>query len=322
VIVQAPAEIPQALATLPPAVLNIDARTVALLGRLGVRDLRTCWQLPRAALTRRFGKRLREELDWALGLHPEVRIVFESPPRFDRQCELIAETDNTQALQFVARRLILELAGFLRARHAGTHVLQWTLCHADKKRTGLQLGLVSPSCDPERFSSLLRERLERLRLRMPVRALRLQVDDVVPLLAKTDDLFASGTAELQENSDRLLERLRARLGMNAVQGLSLVPEHRPEYAWRYCEPGQGKAEMQMPPRPLWLLAEPVPLRIGKVTWQRDVSLLAGERIQSGWWDGRQIVRDYFVLHDRQGLRLWVFREPGNADTWYVHGVFA
>ena len=32
-----------------------------------------------------------------------------------------------------------------------------------------------------------------------------------------------------------------------------------------------------------------------------------ECIESGWWDGQDISRDYFVARNRQGMRLWVFR---------------
>ena len=44
--------------------------------------------------------------------------------------------------------------------------------------------------------------------------------------------------DLFDRNDRfgpvdLLDHLRARLGDNAVTGLSTVAEHRPEYAWRY-----------------------------------------------------------------------------------------
>ena len=53
-----------------------------------------------------------------------------------------------------------------------------------------------------------------------------------------------------------------------------------------------------------------------------VTLLAGpERIESGWWDGNDVRRDYFVAEDRQGARLWVFRERGGNGKWYLHGIF-
>jgi protein ImuB len=50
-----------------------------------------------------------------------------------------------------------------------------------------------------------------------------------------------------------------------------------------------------------------------------------ERIESGWWDGHDVARDYYVARNGQGARLWVFRNRraagGDAD-WFLHGWFA
>jgi protein ImuB len=52
-----------------------------------------------------------------------------------------------------------------------------------------------------------------------------------------------------------------------------------------------------------------------------------ERIESGWWDGKGIARDYYIAHQvhdshqTRGARLWVFQER-RSKCWYVHGVFA
>ena len=81
----------------------------------------------------------------------------------------------------------------------------------------------------------------------------------------------------------------------------------------------------VPTRPLWMLASPQPLRErdGVPLYERaPLTLLAGpERIESGWWDGADVRRDYYVAHARAGLRLWIYRarEPGGG--WWLHGVF-
>jgi protein ImuB len=47
-----------------------------------------------------------------------------------------------------------------------------------------------------------------------------------------------------------------------------------------------------------------------------------ERIESGWWDGGDVVRDYYVASTRAGVRLWIYREPaGEGVRWLLHGVF-
>jgi protein ImuB len=46
-----------------------------------------------------------------------------------------------------------------------------------------------------------------------------------------------------------------------------------------------------------------------------------ERIETGWWDGGEIARDYYTAVDIHGVRLWVFRERAAPHGWFLHGVF-
>ena len=53
-----------------------------------------------------------------------------------------------------------------------------------------------------------------------------------------------------------------------------------------------------------------------------LELLTGpERIETGWWDGGDVRRDYYIAGNRAGLRLWIFRERGAAECWHLHGIF-
>ena len=46
-----------------------------------------------------------------------------------------------------------------------------------------------------------------------------------------------------------------------------------------------------------------------------------ERIETGWWDGHDVRRDYYVALSRAGVRLWIFRERPPGQRWFLHGVF-
>jgi protein ImuB len=49
-------------------------------------------------------------------------------------------------------------------------------------------------------------------------------------------------------------------------------------------------------------------------------LLAGpERIEAGWWDGEDVVRDYFIARTRAGSLSWIYRA---TEGWFLHGLFA
>jgi protein ImuB len=311
--------------------LPVDGRVLETLGQMGVRTLGDLLRLPRAGIAERFGPGLVLYLARLLGEAPDPRPAFAAPERYRGRLELPAEVDDARALLFAARRLTLELCGFLLGQEAGAQHLVWTLGHAEGRETSLALGLARPGREPERLLELLRERLERLTLPAPVREIRLAVDAVEPLRGSPLELFPRARRRQAEAGERLLERLQARLGRDAVAGLGMVEDHRPERAWSYLLPGGGRASGPGTPlrggrRPLWLLREPLLLeqRDGR-PWHRGGRLDLGrerERIEAGWWDGDEVARDYFVARTDQGERLWVFRELRGRRRWFLHGWFA
>src|SRR5260221_5149939 len=296
---------------LPVGVMGADA---GFFRQLGVATLGELLRLPRAGLAQRCGQGLIDELDRALGKLPEPREFFALPARFAARLELPAEVVHAEALLFGARRLLVQLAGLLTARQAGVRAFSLALTHVDGSPSEVKVQLASAARDAERFSQLLREKLATLRLTQPVEAIAITAEDFTPLDARSGALFGDRAAEA-EDWTRLLERLQARLGRDAVHGLSVYPDPRPEYAWRRVEPGEWDAHDFVPPgpRPAWLLEKAIPVE------ESRLGLAAGpERIACGWWDGDEVRRDYFVAELGPSL-AWVYREDGQ---WYVHGFFA
>jgi protein ImuB len=286
--------------------------TLSFLKSIGIATLGELMRLPREGLAQRCGPRLLDDLDRALGAAPEPRAFFDPPPRFAAKLELPAEVTHAEGLLFEARRLLVQLEGLLTARQAGVRAFTLSLLHEEGESL-LQVGLASPARDAERLAQLLRERLNTLTLKNPVEAIRLEAKDFVPLHARSAGMFGDAGAEAEDWA-RLLERLRARLGHDAVSGLATHPDHRPEHAWRRVEPGEWDPhEFRQPgPRPLWLLQ---PKRLA----EGEFVLLAGpERIESGWWDG-DVGRDYFIARFPNESLIWVYRETGE---WFLHGLFA
>jgi protein ImuB len=301
----------EAFEALPVEVTGLD---VEFFRSLGVTTVGELLRLPREGLAQRCGARVAGDLDRALGTLPEPRAFFAPPPRFAAGLELPAPVIHAEGLLFGARRLLIQLEGLLTARQAGIRGFALKLTHADAAECTVQVGLASPARDTERLAQLLRERLGRLTLPQPVEAMRLEADDFVPLPGRSGAMFGDAAGDAEDWA-RLAERLRARLGHDAVYGLTTHPDHRPEHAWRRVEPGEWDPhEFKAPgPRPAWLL-EPRKLNEG------EFAPLAGpERIESGWWDGDEAKRDYFIARLPNASLAWVYRE---ADEWYLHGLFA
>jgi protein ImuB len=293
---------------------------------IGVKTLGAAAALPRDGLARRFGQPLVDALDRALGRAPDPRAWFVPPARFHAKLELPAEVTQTEALLFAVRRLLVQLEGFLAARSGGVQRLALRLFHAESRATEIPIGLVAPARDAAHFTVLVRERFANVTLRDPVRALTLAADDIVPVAGETLGLFA-GEHGAPGDWPKLVERLRARLGNPQVQGLAAAEDHRPERASRAGEPGAQYA-LPLPaapgPRPFWLLPEPRPLDEVNAVPHHDgpLALLAGpERIESGWWDGADAARDYFIAATRTRELVWVYRGRRPAG-WFLHGLFA
>ena len=308
-------------ARLPLACLQWPKDTVATLAGLGIRSVADLLRLPRAGFAARFGPRLLDELDEGLGRGPSPRRRYVVPERFDERLELTAVAETVAGLQLPLERLLVKLENFLRARASGVSLLRVDLLHRGQAPTRLRVALTQMAGDATQLRVLLRERLGRCRLALPVVALRLRSGVLLPLTLRDAGLFERGRSADPEATARLLDLLRARLGHEAVFGVLPVPEHRPERAWRIAEPGGAVAlpvpwPAARPARPLWMLAEPQPLE----GWEG--ALVTGpERIETGWWDGHDVRRDYYVALSRAGIRLWIFRERPPGQGWFLHGIF-
>jgi protein ImuB len=319
--------IERALGSLPIDLLAHARESIATLSAIGVESIGDLLALPRDGVARRFGQALLDEIDRALGRLPDARAPFIAPGRYEGQLELPAPVEEAEALLFGARRLVVELCGFLHGRGAGVTRLRLALVHEDEAPTSIVLGL-SSTRQVEHIMSVLRERLAREVLPDRVEAIRLVTEETVALNGKDGDFFA--TDKSAEAGMQLVERLRARLGENAVQTLALHADHRPERAWRWEHavtvidaPTAAKkpavTSSEWPVRPLWLLHEPYALPTGPAG--AALELESGpERIESGWWDGFEVSRDYFVGRNPQGQTLWLYRDRSGA--WFVQGLFS
>lgn len=312
------------LSALPLEVMEAP-EALALLQNIGAKTVSDCLALPRDGLARRLGQDFIDDLDRALGLAPDPRPFFTPPTVFRAAQPLPAPAQEAEMLLFAARRLLMDLCGFLAATANGVQRLKLTFSHHGCEPTGLTLTLVTATRDPDHLTNVLRERLDRTALPCPATAIMLESELLLPLASRNLTLLPEA-GQQEEAAAQLIERLRARLGEDAVLGLKRFADHRPERAFRTCQPGSGsESAASIAGRPLWLLGEPRPLRdtAEAPCYDGRLTLLAGpERIESGWWDGHDVTRDYFVAANPSEALLWIYRERDENARWFLHGFFA
>jgi protein ImuB len=321
------------LRALPLACLDWPASLCESLLGMGVRNIGDCVRLQRDGFARRFGVRRLIELDRALGRLPDPRTAWRAPEQFCVDYEMTEEQSDGELILTLCRELLQSLEQFLLVRQLGTQQLYFSFFHLKETATTLSLGCARADRSVKHWFDLLRMRFERLALAEPVISIRLRAGPTQALQAETGRLAFHGTAgrnKRQYSVAQLAERISARIGAEAISGITTVEEHRPHRAWRLQSLFDDKNVNTLSmikhdlQRPLWMLSEPKLLAAeqGLPLHQGRLNLLEGpERLETGWWDEDGIARDYYTAVNPQGLRLWVFRNRNRTAAWYLHGIF-
>lgn len=222
------------LDALPVTLAPFAAQHEHALTQIGCATLADLRRLPRDGIVRRFGDGVLTWLAQARGEAPDPRASFSAPPSFCAGLELQARVESAEALLFAARRLVMQLAGWLAAQHAALTAFELRLEHELASRhaprtSSLTLAWAAPSRDAGHLLWLLREKLNQTELAAPVIGLALVATGVSEYAAPNDTLFPM--PETSEASlAQLFERIGARVGEQNVLQLFVEDDHRPELA--------------------------------------------------------------------------------------------
>lgn len=307
----------QWLARQPLQALPLAPALLASLAGSGFTRLGEVLALPAEVLAHRFESGLVDYLARLSGRRADPRRALQPPPVYRRRFQLLGEVTHTEGLLFPLQRLLAELQHYLRARDTGVQQLDLYLAHPHRPSSIIELAMSAATRDARHLSLLLRERLSRVVLEAPVREIELVAEHFVAPDTPQLDLFDDRRRQARVWHETV-EKLIARLGPENVWSLGLAGAHRPEKSWRRVAPQDEPIKLpqyRSRARPTWLIEPPrrlphAPARLGSV-----------ERIESGWWDGADAVRDYYVARLDEGVKAWVYREPA-SDGWFVQGLWA
>ena len=177
-----------------------------------------------------------------------------------------------------------------------------------------------------------------------VEGVQIEVTATAPLPVRQGALFQADVCDAAERElHHLLDRLTNRLGPKAVLRSQFNADHQPERAALFhplldARLAQKRSIVNVrhsaSTRPLLLKASPRQVRVMAVApdgppvrfcWRnRDYNVARSwgpERIETGWWRGSFVRRDYYRVETSGGQRFWMFRRLDDGD-WFLHGVFA
>ncbi len=182
--------------------------------------------------------------------------------------------------------------------------------------------------NPQRMAGLLDELSNRMGPKAVVRA-RL-IDEHQPEYACRYEPVVAGVdgADIRDGkrfgavkgqSDKAVEgesgwRLPSALAGKALVAATVTP----------TLPGDRPVRLLSQPEAIDVIAGSVDARPAWFRWRsrrHEVAWARGpERIETGWWRGRQVCRDYYVVQDAEGGRFWLFRDR-QSRRWFLHGCF-
>ncbi len=335
-----------ALAPLPITSLRLESDTTLLLHRLGLKTIGALAKAPRLSLTRRFARASVSanpllRLDQATGARPEPVSSKETPsplrvdlrlpePILDAQPHLPALCKN--------------LCAILTDQGVGCRAMRLSVYRSDGEVSVINIAMAAASRESKHLLWLFGDRLERIDPGFGFDLIRLEASATEPFQTVQKRLDDSSSSDLE--LPRLIDRLIARLGADAVTTPHIRSSHMPERGatWvKMLEASCPATDMTNNDRPIRMLQPAEEVRVvyavpegppAQFIWRRQTHRVARyqgpERIAPEWWKDRPStrLRDYFKVEDHTGLRLWLYREGlhddgrGGDPRWFVHGMFA
>ncbi|HEY1073673.1 DNA polymerase Y family protein [Brevundimonas sp.] len=335
---------------LPVAALELSDKEEQALRRAGLKRLGDLDDRPRAPLAARFGVDFPARLARVLG-DEDMRITPHRPPApvvVDRV--FFEPVSAPEDIERVLCDLLIETMDRLDQVGQGGRAFEAGFYRVDGETRRIVVRTGRPTRDAPATLRLFRERMAALSHPLDPGFGFDQVRMSVPwtqTLAPTQQGLGRETSG-EEAFSRLVDRLTARLGADAVLRFTPFASHIPERAARLVptsarhgdetwpdldpdDPPLRPLQMFDPPQPVETLAEVPDGYPLKFRWRRvlhEVTRAEGpERIGGEWWRAPdQRTRDYYRVEDREGRRFWLFRQGLYGETpeprWFIHGLFA
>lgn len=327
--------------------LRLPPAMVVSLGRVGLKTVGCIAGMPRAPLAARFGARLMQRLDQALGREAEAISPIMPVAELSTERRFAEPVTHHDEISHVTAALAAGIIEPLERRGLGLRHCRLKLFRVDGHVSQLDVQTARPLRDARLILRLFAERIAGLHDDLDAGfgfdLIRLDVVRADPFEAGQTEMMAHHAAD--QGHDALVDRLGARLGLDRVQRFVLADTHIPERSFgrqpvaHLGAPGpaprrsatgntalalsaEWEASGDVITRPLILFYRPElmqtiaevpdgpPLRFRWRGVSYEVSRSEGpERIACEWWrDGRGArTRDYFRVEDRQGYRFWMFR---------------
>ena len=331
-----------ALLSLPPAALRIEAATMERLEKLGLRQISQFISIPRPALRRRFGQDLLKRLDQALGFEMESLEPVQPIEPYQERLPCLDPIVTATGIEIALKRLLDSLCFRLLQEQKGLRSALLKCYRVDGKIESIGIGTNRPTNNSAHIFKLFEFKLSGIEPALGIELFTLEaakVEDASPV----QEMLWNDKGGLDDTGlSELLDRIAGKIGPDQIHRYLPDEHYWPERSFKQAAAINEQATTGWKadrPRPLQLLSKPAPIEVtapipdyppmlfrykGKL--HKIIKADGPERIEQEWWLQEGLHRDYYSVEDEEGYRYWLFRsghyETGKSYQWFIHGFFA
>lgn len=338
-LIIAPDQQSEALLSLPPAALRLEAETVEYLHKLGLRQIKGFIGMPRSALRRRFGNLIVARLNQALGLEEEIIEPVKLIQLYQERLPCLEPIVTVAGIEIALQRLLEVLCKRLQREQKGLRNACLKCYRLDGKIEQVRVATNGPSNSVKHLFKLFEIKLPTIEPDLGIELFVLEAPTVEEHTPSQQKLWEAWWGLDNAGLSELIDRIGGKIGMHTIRRFLPDEHYWPE---RSIKPASSLQEQKTTewkldrPRPTQLLPAPETIEVTapvpdyppmnfryKGKFHKIKKADGPERIEQEWWiqDGQH--RDYYIVEDEEGRRYWLFR-LGHYDEdykWFLHGFF-
>lgn len=331
----------EALLSLPPEALRLEAETVERLHKLGLHQIRQFITMPRTSLRRRFGQHLIMRLEMALGQEIEMIRPVKPVEPYQERLSCLEPIVTPRGIEMALQQLLETLCLRLRQEQKGLRKAIFKGYRVDGKVEQVDIGTHRPSHHVRHLFKLFELKLPGIEPAMGIELFILEAPDVEIYHPQQEKMWESGGGLDDIRLSELIDRLAGKGGMQVIHRYLPEEHYWPERSFKLASSLQeksGSAWRTDKLRPLRVLPRPERIEVTapipdyppmlfryKGRLHKIIRADGPERIEQEWWIEQGQHRDYYRVEDEDGHRYWIFRSGHYDDEkfqWFIHGFFA
>lgn len=332
----------EALLSLPPNALRLDAETLEQLHKLGLHQVKDFISIPITALRRRFGTLIIKRLHQAIKKEEEfIETVYPVEP-FQERLPCVEPIVRIEGIEIALERMLQQLCTRLKKEDKGLRTAYFRGYRVDSKTVGVEISTNRPSNNVSHLFHLFKMKLSTIEPDPGIELFLLEATKVEDYQCMQEEFWKKSGGIDDYRVAEFIDRLSVRIGPNAINRYLQDEHYWPERSFKKAlsiNEETGTRWNIERPRPVQLLSPPERVEVTaplpdyppmmfryKEKLHKIIKADGPERIEQEWWIQEGEHRDYYAVEDEQGCRYWLFRSghynEQNKPLWFLHGFFA